>query len=223
MTSAIAIFVKTPSLSPVKTRLAATIGAPAAQEFYRLSLKAIERTVINCGLTPFWAVGEEEAVNNPLWSSFKAIYTGEGTLGQRQHFIYSKLLREFQKVILIGVDAPQLQPDMIKKTRQFLESGRSFVFGPACDGGYYLFGGQVLLELQTWTSVPWSQDSTLKIFSSLIKDDYIYLDPLTDVDEEKDLERMILEMPEEKTVEQENIIQWYHRYHQGLSKDDQKQ
>ncbi len=45
MSAAIAIFVKTPGLSPVKTRLAATIGEEKAKEFYLLSLKAVEKTV----------------------------------------------------------------------------------------------------------------------------------------------------------------------------------
>ncbi len=44
MSSAIAIFVKTPSLSPVKTRLAATIGEEKAIEFYLMSLRAVEES-----------------------------------------------------------------------------------------------------------------------------------------------------------------------------------
>ena len=45
-TSAIAIFVKTPGLSPIKTRLAKTLGQVAAENAYRLSVKSIKATVV---------------------------------------------------------------------------------------------------------------------------------------------------------------------------------
>ena len=60
--TAIAVFVKTPRLSPVKTRLAASIGTPNAEQLYRLCIGAIEQTLDttlkNLNATPFWAVGE---------------------------------------------------------------------------------------------------------------------------------------------------------------------
>jgi len=41
MSGALAIFAKTKSLSPVKTRLAADIGKPLAEAFYSLSVEAV--------------------------------------------------------------------------------------------------------------------------------------------------------------------------------------
>ena len=43
--TAIALFVKTPGLSPVKTRLAASIGAEAALGLYRLCLRCVDEAV----------------------------------------------------------------------------------------------------------------------------------------------------------------------------------
>ena len=57
MNIAIAIFVKTPGISPIKTRLAASIGQQKAEDFYRLSLKSLVSTLKEIDITPYWAVG----------------------------------------------------------------------------------------------------------------------------------------------------------------------
>jgi glycosyltransferase A (GT-A) superfamily protein (DUF2064 family) len=41
----LAVFVKTPGLSPIKTRLAASVGEQKALEFYRRSLRVTEAVV----------------------------------------------------------------------------------------------------------------------------------------------------------------------------------
>ena len=69
--TAIAVFVKTPGLSPVKTRLAATIGTAAAEQFYTHCTEAIRETLETASKTmdivPFWAVGEEAGLSHPLF------------------------------------------------------------------------------------------------------------------------------------------------------------
>ena len=45
MSGAIAIFVKTPGLSPVKTRLAVKLGQKVAEEFHLTSAQAVAETV----------------------------------------------------------------------------------------------------------------------------------------------------------------------------------
>ena len=85
----IAIFVKTPELSSVKTRLAATIGSEKAEQFYRLAVKAIEQTVATvCAdkpIPPYWAIAEKQALDRPIWSGFTCLYGGSDDLGLSQH------------------------------------------------------------------------------------------------------------------------------------------
>ena len=78
---AIAIFVKTPGLSPIKTRLVSSIGVSAAERFHLLSAKAIESVVLDAfraepACIPYWAVAEKEAVHTPYWKSFQTIWQG---------------------------------------------------------------------------------------------------------------------------------------------------
>ena len=93
MSTAVAIFVKTPGLSPLKTRLAASIGQEKAHEFYNLSLNAIRETLTTLDISPYWAIAEKEALNDPMWQDYNRLHTGDGNLGVIQHTHLSKTLK----------------------------------------------------------------------------------------------------------------------------------
>ncbi len=207
MSTAIAIFVKTPSLSPVKTRLAATIGEGGAKEFYGLCLKAVQRTVENIEAVSFWVVAEKEGLDNSLWSAFKTLYAGEGGLGEQQHHIYEELLKTHDRVLLIGADAPQLSPEVIQEAVTSLDA-HDFVIGPARDGGYYLFGGRVPLDKKIWIAVPWSSAMTRNRLEAVLPSKSCQLTLLTDVDTQDDLICAAQEMPKNMSAEQKNILNW---------------
>jgi len=209
--TALAIFVKTPHVSPLKTRLAATIGTPKSLEFYALSLQSVQSILQNSPhLIPYWAVGEKEELNNPLWQSFTAIHSGEGDLGDRQYHIYATLLKKHGSVLLIGADSPQISPEILTQATQALQT-QNFVIGPATDGGYYLFGGTKSLPKSFWKSIPWSADntrSTLLTELQKMQETNHELSPLTDVDTEADLHTIITQMPKQPTQDQSALISW---------------
>lgn len=207
MISAVAIFVKTPTLSPVKTRLAATIGTKKAVEFYGLCLSTVRTTVEKSGAMPFWAVGEEKGLGNPLWQDFNRLYTGEGNLGERQHHIYQTLQTKYSRTLLIGADTPQLSSALLQEALLALEQ-HDFVIGPARDGGYYLFGGRIPVEKKIWTEVPYSVSTTREKLESLLPSSPVQLKMLTDVDTVGDLEMALSEMPEEMTTAQQEVVRW---------------
>jgi len=207
MTTAIAIFVKTPTLSPVKTRLAVTIGKKKAIEFYGLCLNAVRATVEKSGAVPFWAVGEENGINSLLWQDFGRLYTEDGGLGERQHHIYQTLRTKYDQVLLIGADTPQLSPPLLQEAIAALEK-HDFVIGPARDGGYYLFGGRAPVSKNIWTEVLYSVSTTREKLQSLLPSSPASLPMLTDVDTESDLESVLSEMPEEMTTSQQEVVRW---------------
>jgi|TARA_B110000879_G_scaffold62786_1_gene88280 rSAM/selenodomain-associated transferase 1 len=186
----IAIFVKTPELSSVKTRLAATIGSEKAEQFYRLAVKAIEQTVATvCAdkpITPYWAIAEKQALDRPIWSGFTCLYGGSDDLGLSQHKIYKQLLERHQRVILIGADSPQLSSTQIQQAIDSLED-HSYAIGPALDGGYYLFAGKTAIDQKVWTSVKYSCATTASQLSYALPSAPVQLMRLTDVDREEDL------------------------------------
>lgn len=196
--TAIAIFVKTPEFSVLKTRLAATIGRARAEAFYRLSVQAIEDTVSRfCSdqsITPYWAVAEQEALDRPIWSGFLRLYGGSDDLGRCQHSIYSQLIKTHRRVILIGADSPQLSTEHLTLAISSLDN-YDFAIGPALDGGYYLFAGKAPIERQIWTSVEYSSTATGQQLSDALTSAPALLPPLTDVDTVDNFQVLLEQMP----------------------------
>ena len=158
----LAVFVKTPELSPVKTRLAADIGVPAARREYEKMLSAaaaMMRRVRREGVAAYWAVGEAAGVSHARWREFPALWTGEGGLGARLHRIYSALQQKHGRAALAGSDCPSLPAEWVlgalKRAR-----GRTVV-GPSADGGFYLFAAARRISPRSWNSVVYSRGDTL--------------------------------------------------------------
>lgn len=163
MTAALAIFVKTPDLSPVKTRLAAGIGAPAALRFHQLAAAATAEVARACEpwLTPYWAIAEAGPAARAAWPGFASLHQGEGDLGDRLHTVYADLQARHGRVLLIGADAPQLTITLLQQALIVLDDPRTpFVIGDASDGGFWLFGGCVAIPREVWMRVRYSQAQT---------------------------------------------------------------
>lgn len=210
MSTAVAIFVKTPGLSPIKTRLAAGIGQEKALEFYALCVEAVRTTARAVNASVYYAVAEEGAVDNAVWCGSHTLYTGEGDLGERQHHIYSTLLTDFDNVLLIGTDSPQLSSSHLEEAISALHC-TDFVTGPARDGGYYLFGGRAGLDHNVWTSIPWSTGVTLERLEAKLPSAPYRLPMLTDVDRASDFNHVLSEMPAAPHEEQMKVLGWIRR------------
>lgn len=205
--TAIAIFVKTPGLSPVKTRLAASIGTVAAEAFYKLCTETVQESLSSAtetmDIVPFWAVGEPAGLDHPQWQSFESIYTGEGDLGERQHHIYQYLLTKYQRVILIGADSPQLSAKHLSNAITALDNYQ-FALGPAVDGGYYLLAGRAPIAKDIWTSVTYSSADTAEQLLARLPSKAALLDCITDVDTIEDLAVLERELHVEKPLKESN-------------------
>jgi len=216
MSGAIAIFAKTPGLTPVKTRLAAGIGQPAADEFYALCLNAVERSVQDflAGRADWvgrWAVAEKAGVENPRWAALGARHTGEGDLGRRLWRIYEGLRFVHGRVLLIGTDSPQITPQRLAQAADLLQS-TDFVLGPARDGGFWLFGGRRAVPKTVWDAPAYGGGEVTHDLTAAMADVGLaapqMLDTLTDVDERDDLDRLVQEMPDTPSDAQRTLREW---------------
>ena len=189
---AVAIFVKTPGLSPLKTRLAATIGVHRATEFYRLACDAITETLGSVAgeIDAYWAVAESEATEKGMWEDFPIVWQGDGELGNRLAKVYSELLAKHTAVLLIGADAPQLASTHIQETLKLLKE-RPYVIGRAQDGGFYLFGGRDPIAANLWTSVTYSCSATSRQLEEKLSPKVAFLqENLGDVDNQAALHEL---------------------------------
>ncbi len=165
MKFAIASFAKTVGLSPVKTRLATSIGQEKAEAFYTLSVACVEETLEaaakqNPNIYPHWALADEAAVGLYQWQKFPNLFTGEGGLGERLFNISNRLFETHDVVILIGTDSPQMSAGNIMQVVESFQTDH--ITGPATDGGFWLWASKKPLPLSVWKNVTYSVDTTLK-------------------------------------------------------------
>lgn len=169
MTCGLAIFVKTPGLSPVKTRMCPRLGQRQAETLHLLSAEAVAsvaaRAARSGALRPYWAVAEVDALGSDAWADLPHLAQGEGGLGERMTRVYDALLRVHGAAMLIGADAPQVQAHDLVQACEGLASGeRRLTLGRARDGGFWLFGGNVVIPEHSWTGVTYSAGDTADAF-----------------------------------------------------------
>ncbi len=192
---AIALFVKTPGLSPVKTRLAKELGVDAAEVFHRSAAWAVSAVIYSAtqqtALDGYYAVAEQTALTHGLWQAMPTLWQGEGGLGERMSTVYQELLKQYDFVLLVGADVPQMTADqLLNAASWFIHDGQArFVFGPSLDGGFWLFGGNHSLPLSVWTDVTYSVADTGTQFLGKIEPlgQVQLIASLRDVDEPADL------------------------------------
>ena len=196
MKGGLAIFVKTPGISPLKTRLSAGIGT-ASESWYRLAADAVKSVALESrtkfGIHAYWAVAEKESLQNSLWQSLPRLSqaeTGAEDLGERMGHVMRMLIRQHGFGILLGADAPQICASDIKAASEFLDSDQPrLVLGPACDGGFWCVGSNHEFSIELWQSVTYSQANTYRDFVTAFSPfaEIINLRTLSDVDEATDL------------------------------------
>ena len=196
MKPALAIFVKTPGFSPVKTRLAVALGTVAATQFHQLAAAATAAVVrvSQPHLTPYWAVAEVDPAAGAAWSGFAQLWQGEGDLGERLHRVYAQLQARHGRALLIGADAPQLTPAVLRGALAVLDDADTpFVLGEAADGGFWLVGGRAPIARSVWLGVSYSQtDTATQLRATLTPFGNIAVLPiLTDVDDAADLPALV--------------------------------
>lgn len=192
------IFVKTPGLSPLKTRLAAGLGATAAEQWYRLAADAVAAALRQVpGLTPYWVVAESDERANAAWRGLPQLAQGEGELGARMGRAHAALLERHDFALLAGADTPQLDPDTVAAAAQWLSSDvPRLVMGPARDGGFWLIGANRNPAPADWLRAACGREDTARGFQLAMQHlgEWRLLPELTDVDELADMESMLAEL-----------------------------
>lgn len=188
--SCIIIFCRVPGLEPAKSRLAAGVGADQADRMYRACLiDLIEETLRTDA--PTLVVCHSPAEAGPelrTWLNraaagidrsdtvrapdLMALWPQRGEdLGQRMAAACDRAFRGgAERVIIVGSDTPGLDARRIEESLNRLSTA-DLLFGPALDGGFYLFGihrravtahrrGEDLLE-RLFSGTRWSQSDTL--------------------------------------------------------------
>jgi uncharacterized protein len=210
MNGGIGIFVKTPGHSALKTRLAATVGRRYAQDWYLQAARAVAATAVAAaqrasraggagpgGLAVYWAVAEPAPQVRAAWPDLPLVEQGDGGLGDRMARVHAELLRRHDFALLIGADAPQLDPDWLVEAARWLAEGEArHVLGPARDGGFWLFGSNRPLPLEAWLRPRYGGAKAAGMLIEALEGTGCWrcLPPLCDVDRAEDLDPMLAEL-----------------------------
>lgn len=201
----LAIFVKTPRLSAVKTRLWPMLGRARAETLYIACAEAVQSVAMQCAqghaIAPHFALAEPADPAHARWSEFPHVMQGDGGLGERMAHVYSAARQRHHGVLLIGADAPQIQADVLAQAATWLDAPvPRLVMGRASDGGFWLFGGNVSLPDAAWKRVEYSRADTAARFIDAFRDcgEWMSLPTLTDLDTGDDIPRVhdqLLDLP----------------------------
>lgn len=190
----LAIFVKTPMLSPVKTRLWPALGREAAVHVYDACVDAVESVALQAvaadALTAYFAIAEPASPAHARWRALPSVTQCDGGLGARMAGVYASLRERHGAALLIGADAPQLRAELLMEAATWLDAhAPRLVIGSAHDGGFWLFGGNVALEADAWAQVEYSRPDTAARFVEVFADRGAWrrLDTLHDLDTAEDL------------------------------------
>lgn len=219
MNGAIAIFVKTPGFSPIKTRLALELGEDRALHFHRLAAAAVasvaQRAQELHGMRVYWAVAEPDADALAQWNDFPTLAQPPGGLGERMARVHGQLVARHGFGILIGADTPQLATHQLEQAQQWLSVRDSrLVLGRAQDGGFWLFGANMAPPLSSWDAVEYSVAGTAAALHSQMRElgTWRELPLLTDADHACDLPAVVqaLDALPGATPEQQALAAWIH-------------
>jgi uncharacterized protein len=223
MHPAIALFVKTPGLSPLKTRLAASLQHASgcsqalaqhqAERLYRACLRAVEQSLVQAQrrwpqLQVYYAVAEAAALTHPRWRRWPCLWQGEGDLGDRQSAIHAALHERHGSAMLVGSDLPWLGAGQIEPALRAVAAGEPLVIGPGADGGYYLLAATVALGPEVYKQVEYSRADTLDRLLAVLPAGLPVrrLAPLNDLDQLDDLPELLRTVPARPTRAQRRLL-----------------
>ncbi len=202
------VFVKNLIPGQVKTRLAEGIGMDLAMEVYKElvantaevtdKLKT-EKAVYYSDYVEKWDFFDDEKYE-------KRIQEGKD-LGQCMlNAFYDAVEAEYDKVILIGSDIPEISKKIIQEAFTKLDES-DVVVGPAEDGGYYLIGMKDAHE-SLFTDKTYSHD---KVYDELISEienaglKFTAVTKLLDLDTKEDMQKAGIQIIYEEDEEEEDF------------------
>lgn len=184
------IYAKPPRMGLAKTRLAAGLGSTEARRIAHFTMARTLRAARNSGCDITLYLAPDSALLETLGGTWPASLPrrsqGSGSLTER----LGQGLADAPPgpVIFIGTDAPDISAALIRQAETLLKR-HDAVFGPATDGGFWLFGLNTRRGTPSpFRNVRWSGPHAMEdVWSNLPAYCRVGLLPqLTDIDEADD-------------------------------------
>jgi len=184
--SALGIMFRIPEYGKVKKRLAAHIGNEEALKAYASMLYETLKNVQHLKNIDIYGFYDGTiSKNENLLKGIQTMPQDGRYLGEKMYNAIKHLHEAgYEKIVLIGADSPDLPIHYIKDAFLKLNSFE-FVIGPAVDGGYYLIGMNMPLDI-IFKGIKWGSNSVLKDTISIANNEgirYFLLPQWYDIDD----------------------------------------
>lgn len=189
--TALVIMAKAPEAGLAKTRLIPALGAEGAAQLAKQLLDQTIRAARQASAFNHLELCVTPHADHPAFSVFRELTITEqvpGDLGQRMRAAFECVLRQYDRAIMIGTDAPAITAADLDKAAVDL-AAHDAVFVPALDGGYALIGLK-----RVWpallTDIPWSTAHVMQTTRDRLRElglSWHEYTPVADIDEEQDL------------------------------------
>tara|TARA_R110000787_G_scaffold8499_5_gene28733 strand:- start:8975 stop:9574 length:600 start_codon:yes stop_codon:yes gene_type:complete len=184
------IYAKPPRMGLAKTRLASGVGLTEARRIAHFTLARTMRAALSGPWKTVLYAAPDRALSDTLggfWPSH-LVRRSQGT-GNLTDRLNRGLADAYPgPVLFIGADAPDLTPALLHQAVRALNR-HDAVFGPARDGGFWLFGINKRARTRSpFANVRWSGPHAMEdVWSNLSADASVALLPmLIDIDEGQD-------------------------------------
>ena len=201
------IFIRTPQIGKVKTRLSRTLGVEPViriyKSFVRDVIETVEKHTDHIRIC-YYPMETRDRVRAWLGNAFHYMPQSGENLGDRMRNAFTATFSDgFHRAILLGTDIPDLPGVIIDEAFSEL-SCHSSVIGPALDGGYYLIGFEQNGFLpQIFDNMPWGTqhvfNNTLSVFKKAKQRVHI-LPSWQDIDDYSDLLALHKKIINEETI-----------------------
>lgn len=187
------IFTRYPEVGKTKTRLIPALGEAGAaklqQKLTEYTVQEASKVAVNCRI--YFSGGNQELMREWLGDSYAYYPQSEGDLGEKLIAALEETCSEnVEKVVIIGIDCPDLNADLIKQAFSEL-SDKDVVLGKAEDGGYYLIGLRDCIPA-LFQGITWGTDQVLQQTVAIAEKlglEMSFLPMLNDIDTPEDLEK----------------------------------
>jgi len=189
---ALVIFAKFPESGKVKKKIGKVIGmqnsAKLCTAFINDLIAKNEDKDYDLYLS---FIGHEHKEQYRTMFPHAILYVQRGTgLSSNMLCSFQDLLDDYEKVVIIGCDVPDLSTEIIVKAFNALEH-YDVVLGPAEDGGYYLIGMKKPHNI--FEDVPWGTGKLLEEQIKILREKrlpFVLLEKLPDVDTVEELKEL---------------------------------
>ncbi|MEC4807025.1 MAG: TIGR04282 family arsenosugar biosynthesis glycosyltransferase [Jaaginema sp. PMC 1080.18] len=192
MSDCLIIFTRYPEPGKTKTRLIPALGATGAaqlqQRLTELTLATASHLPRSIAVEVHFAGGDTQKMQDWLGQNLILRSQFSGDLGQRMAAAFREAIElGKQRVVMIGIDCPELTTDLIQKAFLQLQNN-DLVLGKAVDGGYYLIGLRRFVP-ELFESINWGTETVLQQTvekAELLNLSLAYLPTLRDLDTPED-------------------------------------